>query len=205
MTTKLLIPLMDFERIHMTIYSILNNENGDLLKSCFFFSMFGAAILRRHYKINATVNAGIAGYQIGNGDKNILMFAEPAGNELRCTANGFHAWIEADGWLLDLMSPLFPKIIPGQPKMLQKKLSDMAAEPDKLNSIGDFFLYGSQERTNELFEHFTSKPAHADLLHIAENWYRRPPKKMFKTISISDGKGNINAIPLSGTRLVGVW
>lgn len=205
MATKFLIPLQDFERIHRTIYSVLNNEKGDLLKSCFFFSMFGAAILRRHYKINATVTAGIAGYRIGSGDKNVLMFAEAVGNELRCTENGFHAWVEAEGWLLDFMSPMFPKSIPGPSKMLQKKLSDMVDGPDALTLQGEYFLSGSQERTDELSEYFTSKPAYADLLHIAEEWYRRPPKKMSRTISIGDGKGNVNAIPLTGNRLVGAW
>lgn len=189
----------------MTIYSVLNNEEANLLKSCFYFSMFAAAILRRHYKLEATVTAGIAGYRIGEGEQNVLMFAELVGNELQCTDNGFHAWVEVDGWLLDFMAPLFPQIMPGQAKMLQKKLSDSAEDLEALEKPGDFFLSPDAQRTNELFEHFLSKPAHSDLLQIAEQWYRRPPKKMQKAISIGDGRGAVNTVSLTGTRLSGAW
>lgn len=189
----------------MTIYSVLSSEQANVLKSCFFFSMFAAAILRRHYKIEAAAVAGIAGYRIGSGEKNVLMFAEAVGNELHCTENGFHAWVQAEGWLIDFIAPMFPRIVPGSPKMLQKRLSDVSPSPDALISPGDFFVEANPGRTNDLFEHFLSKPAHADLLDIAEQWYRRPPKKMQKTIQVSDGKGAVKPVPFIGTQVVGAW
>ncbi|WP_148255300.1 DUF2026 family protein [Aidingimonas lacisalsi] len=200
-----LIPLRDFERIHKTIYSVISNEQGDPLKSCFFFSMFAAAIMRRHYKIDAKVTAGIAAYRLGMDDKHTLMFAEEVDGYLECTDNGFHAWVEADDWVIDFMAPLFPKITPCAAKMFQKKRNQTASTPDGLSVPGDFFVLGNQTMTDSLFDHFDSKPAYADLLEIAKRWYKRPPKKMAGEVGIENGKGKIDMVKLQGARLVGAW
>lgn len=200
-----LIPLRDYERIHMAIYSVISNEEGDPLKSCFFFSMFAAGILRRYYKVDAKVTAGIAAYRLGVQDKNTLMFAEAVDGHLECTGDGFHAWVEAGDWVIDFMAPLFPKLIPCTAKMFQKKAEQAAPTPDALSVPGDFFVSGNQAMTDSLFEHFISRPAYADLLQITENWYKRPPKKMPETVGIGDGRGRVDMVKLHGTRVIGAW
>ncbi|WP_421722143.1 DUF2026 family protein [Alloalcanivorax xenomutans] len=197
--------MRDYERIHMTICSVVRNEQEDPLKSCFFFSMSAAAILRRHYKVDAKVTAGIAAYRLGVEDRHTLIFAEAVDGYLECTDNGFHAWVEADDWVIDFMAPLFPKITPCAAKMFQKKREQAASTPDSLSVPGDFFVSGNQAMTESLFDHFISKPAYADLLQIAERWYKRPPKKMAGAVGIGDGKGKVDMVRLQGARLVGAW
>lgn len=209
---KFLIPLKDYERISKIIYSILKNEDADMEKSCLYYSFFGAHILKEHYKLDAKVRAGIAGYRLGNGEKNLLMFAEVVGGKLTCSENGFHCWVEVEGWLIDFMAPIFPNVMLSAgydescaPKMMQKKLGQMVESPDALSSSGEFFLSSHQDMMEELFEHFVSKSANTDLIEICSRWYKKPPKKMMKEISISDGKGRISNVQLKGRSVVGVW
>lgn len=205
MTKELLISLEDYDRIYRTVNSILVSEGADILASCFFFSMFGASILDRHYELDCSVRAGIAGYRYGPGRDDVLVFAELSEGEIRCTNNGFHAWIEVEGRLLDLMAPVFSRLTGGAPKMIQKNLDDMSQDLASMTRPGDFFLASSAEMTDSLFQEFSSKPAYSDLCLLAEQWYERPPCKMQRTLSISDQHGRIKAIPLVGEEVVAAW
>ena len=210
--TRPLIPLRDYERIYKTIYSVLMSENADREHAALYFSLFGAGILIEHYKLDACPRAGIAGYGVGNDENNVLMFAEPDGDRLTCTKNGFHCWIEVSGWLIDFMAPVFPHVMrkrghetPCKPMMMQKKLDDMVESYDSLKRPGDFRLSVSPGKMENLFEHFESKPVNADLMEISTDWYRRPPGDMNEQISMSDGRGNIIKVPYIGESLVGSW
>jgi hypothetical protein len=209
---KFLIPLQDYERIYQTIYSVLKSEDANVTHSCLYFAVFGAFILETHYKIRANPVAGVAGYRIGHDEKNVLMFAELIGDKLTATSNGFHCWIEADGWLIDFMAPIFPLLMavighskPCGRKMMQKRLSLVTTSAASLQSIGDFYCIPDLERTNELMTYFQSKPSNANLAQISANWFKRPPKKMSKEIQIYDGKGKTNQVSLIGEMLDGVW
>jgi hypothetical protein len=205
MATKFLIPFADFGRIHQTIYSIVKSEGADPLHSCFFFSMVGASILRQHYRIDASVSAGIAAYRLGGAKGQVLTFAEEIGEELHCTGNGFHAWVEAKGWLLDFMSPLFAQITDVPAKMLQKELSTGADTFGALVAPGDFLLDRDSEMEQSLLERFSSTRGNLDLLQIATDWYRRPPKRIKKTLEIFDQDGAVKKVRLTGVRPSGVW
>ncbi len=160
---KFLIPLKDYERIYKTIYSVLMSEKADITKCCLHFSLFGTFILKSHYKLDAKSVVGIAGHRVGNDIKNVLMFAEVIETRLACTENGFHSWIEVDGWLIDFMAPLFPKLMiaggcqePCEAKMMQKRLDRKVNSPNVLKSLGDFYIGPSTKYTRELTEHFYS-------------------------------------------------
>ena len=209
---KYLIPLKDYERIHKTIYSILKNEDANMVRSCLYYSLFGAHILKEHYKIEPKVHAGIAGYCANAGEKGTLMFAEVSGGNLSCSKNGFHCWVEAEGWLIDFMAPIFPEIMKAsgneqlcKPLMLQKELGLAVSNPGELVNTGDFYVSSNPNLMNELFNNFVSKPANTDLIEICSRWYKKPPKKMLKKIPISDGKGNMGAVSLGGKSVIGVW
>jgi hypothetical protein len=207
-----LIPLKDYERIFKTTYSILKSENAKIESSCIYFSIFGANILKEHYKLDAKVHAGIAGYKVGSGEKNVLMFAEIDGDNLACTQNGFHCWVEVDGWFLDFMAPIFPNVMKAsgsnescKAMMMQKNLDQMSENIDALTNLGDFFLSSYPNRREEISKDFFSKPANTDLLKICSQWYKKPPRKILKDIPISNGKGTINNVQLTNKSVVGVW
>jgi hypothetical protein len=208
---KYLIPLKDYERIHKTIYSILINEDAQTHHSCIYYSLFGAYILNEHYNIDPKVHAGIAGYRLVSGDQGTLLFAEINGSYLSCSDNGFHCWIEAEGWLIDFMAPSFPAMMKEagnnntfKPFMFQKEINLASETPDEMSDIEDFFISSYPEFMNDIFNNFISKPLNTDLIEICSQWYKKPPKKMVKNLPISDGKGNISTISLVGKSMTSV-
>jgi len=209
---KFRIPLRDYERIFKTIYSILKSEEADIEHSCVYASIFGAHIIRSHYKLEAKVHAGIAAYKLGAGDDDVMVYAERKEGEVFCSDAGFHCWVEVNGWLIDFMAPLFPDMIKRlrkelvlKPLMMQKRLDKSKKSIGDLVEVGDFFLETDINKTHEIIDNFSEKRANSDLMEICENWYKKPPKKMIKKLPISDGKGYTNEVSLIGRSLEGVW
>jgi hypothetical protein len=210
--SKFLIPFQDYERIYRTIYSILKSEKANVTHSCIYFAVFGAYILETHYKIRANPVAGIAGYRVGYGERDVLIFADSIDGRMCANDDGFHCWIEAEGWLIDFMMPIFPELMreighpnPCGKKMMQKRLASAAPSVGSLIAEGDFFCIPDLDRTREIMVNFQSKPANADLAQISANWFKRLPKKMLVEIPISDGKGRLSRVSLIGDALDGVW
>lgn len=168
--------------------------------------------MEQHYKIRANPVVGVAGYRVGYGENDVLMFAEFSEKGLISSSNGFHCWIEAEGWLIDFMMPVFPQLMteighskPCERKMMQKRLPLVSSSAETLQAVGDFFCIPDLKRTNEILLDFKTKPANADLAQISASWFKRPPNKMMKEIPISDGKGKVNQVKLIGGMLDGVW
>jgi Protein of unknown function (DUF2026) len=135
---SMLIKQTDYHRIYSVINSLLLSENANPATASMYFSVFGAYLLKQHFKINATPKSGLAAYRFGN---DIMLFADQKEDGF-ITGDGenFHCWIEADGWAIDFMAPAFT--LNGMPlpaKMLQKTLTTMAADINSLNTSGDFF------------------------------------------------------------------
>ena len=207
----MLIKLRDYQRIYSTVNSILLNEKADLTVACMYYSVFGAYVLKKHYKIDAAPVSGLAAYNVG-GKNNILTFGEIQNENLVSTSNAFHCWIEANGWLIDFMAPVFPEIIKKseiefscEPKMLQKPLESMNSSAYDLLQEGDFYVKKCPLLTAEKLKHFTTSLAFGDLAEICVSWYKKPPKKMISKIRIQDGKGMDNEVILTGKKLKGAW
>jgi len=207
------IPFLDYKRIFNTIYSILLSEDAEMNHSCLFYSILGATILNKQYKINAKVYVGLAALKVDDSEDAILIFAEEVNGRVTSTDNGFHSWIETeDEWLIDFSAPQFPDILKsnGQQhkcgtKMLQKPISDMSSSPNDFKNIGEFFYYPNLDLTNEMIDNFVSIPGYVDLVNICNQWYRKPPRKMIKSFQVSDGRGNLNTVTLNTKSIVGSW
>jgi hypothetical protein len=206
-----IIKLKDYERIYKTINSIILSENSDPTTACTFFSCFGAYILASHYRINATPVAGMCMYHLG-GEKNILTYGSLENGIFTSNMEAFHCWILADGWLIDFMAPTFPTPLrnSGQkflcaPKMMQKPISKMAKFAHELEREGDFYFEINPHITNERQEYISSSLAYSDLANISKDWYKKPPKNMLPKIQISNGKGALNSISLTGNSVIGAW
>jgi len=210
--TRPLIPHDDYCRVFRTIYSVLLNENAKIHHSCIWFSLIGAAILDEHYKIKPKVFMGIAAYMVDDVSQSVLTFAEKDGDRLISSEGGFHSWIEANGFIVDFTSPLFPTMMKtpdSKPlcmsKMFQRNIETMASSPRELAATGDFFMSANAKLTNDLIDDFVAVPLNMDLLNICSNWYRRPPSEMPQMIGISDGRGAINNIHLQSYDVSGAW
>ncbi len=203
------IKLKDYERVYKTINAILLNEDADPAVACTFFSFYGAYILREHYKIDAYPLAGLCMYHMG-GQDNILAFGKMVDGQFISDMDAFHCWVVGDGWLFDFMAPAFSDISNAngfkiESKMIQKPMSSMAGSVSELKSEGDFYFESCPEILKNRMGYLSSSLAYSDLAEICKQWYKRPPKKMQKTIQIGDAKGNLNLVSLVGNSVVGIW
>ncbi|MEM7579661.1 MAG: DUF2026 family protein [Cyanobacteria bacterium P01_A01_bin.80] len=216
--SEFLISRKDYEQIYKTIYSILKSEttNTLILQSCICFSIAGAFMLKEIYCLDATIAGGIAAYKVGNGDHSVATFADVSQGQFFCSENGFHCWVEANGWLIDFMAPIFPDAITSvgyqtkcESKMMQKSLDQMADSISSLETPGDFYVQKFPTFKDKIINIFLAKSESYDLLETLFDcsllWYKRPPEKMYERVSITDRKGNIKNFSLQGKSLVGAW
>ncbi|NRA61579.1 MAG: DUF2026 family protein [Psychrobium sp.] len=207
----MLITLSDYQRIYSITHAVLKNENSDTNKACLFYNYCGAYILNKHFKIDAKVYSGFAAYHLGV--EKVLGFGLIADGQLKSSADEFHSWIEADGWLIDFMAPEFPNIMlskgynaPIPRKMMQSKLDSMADGPDYIKKTGDFLLIPDVDVTNSLAENLESNSVFLDLVEICNRWFHKKPKKMPKFISITNEHGKLNQISITGIKpIIGRW
>lgn len=201
------IKLKDYERIYKIINTIILNENSDPTVACTFFSFYGAKILREHYKMDAQPVAGMCFYHMG-GD-NILSFGKFENGDFASDIDAFHCWIIVDGWLIDFMAPAFTDINAGKKsfksKMMQKKLSDMSPSIDSLSEEGDFYFESNLKVLEDRKSYLSSSLAYSDLADICSKWFKKPPKKIRKSIQIGDGNGHLNTISLVGKNITEAW
>jgi len=144
--------------------------------------------------------------------RNVLAFAEKAGDKHISSQCGFHSWIEVDDFVIDFTAPLFPNMVrdnTGQnlytPKMFQKMTTSMASSASQLEATGDFFLSGNGELTNEMMDAFVEVPYNIDLVNVCCSWFKKPPLEMLKVIPVSDGFGRIKNVSLQSFNICGSW
>ena len=204
----MLLKFKDYGRIYKVINSIIKSEGGDPSACCVFFGVYGANILSKHYKINATPKAGLAVYHIGN-DNRAITFGEEHEGSLTGENKAFHCWIEANGWVIDFMAPAFPQLDvikdPISSKMFHKPLSDMASSPYNLKNPGDFFLHSTSSSTDKHLQFLSTNKIYKDLDVVCSSWYVKPPKKIPKTFSVNNSKGDQITYHLSGNQNEGTW
>lgn len=203
------IKLRDYVRIYKTINAILKNEEADASGACTFFSFYGAYLLREHYKIDAHPVAGLCMYHLGRDDK-MLTFGKIESSNLSSDMDGFHCWVVGDGWFFDFMAPEFSDLTIKQgfkspSKMMQKPLSEMVSSVEELKKEGDFYFEPNKGVLENRMAYLSSSMAYSDLAEICKQWYKKPPKKMLKSIPISDGKGKSNNVSLVGKNITGAW
>ncbi len=211
-TRKLLLPFPDYKRIFSTICSILQSEKTEINHSCIYFSVIGSFILHEHYKLEPKVYMGVAAYMLDEKMQNVLAFAERNETQLFCSENGFHSWIVVNDWIIDFTAPLFPNMLKSmhknascEPKMFQKPLSVICASAADLKFNGDFYIHENIQFTNEMMDHFSKRPFNTDIAEICCKWYRRPPIKMAKAITVSNGVGDFKQVQLKSYNIAGSW
>ena len=203
----MLLKQTDYQRIYRVINSLLLNEGAAPEVCCIFFAGFGAYILEKHFNINAYPRAGLAVYNVGGA--NALFFGEEVNGRVTGENDGFHCWVEADGWVVDFMAPAFSRLsqeevkIPS--KMFQKPLSRMSPSPDKMANVGDFYLESTDFSTRKHMHILNNRPAYADLAQIAVQWFKKSPKKMVPSIQVGGKSNRLNTVTLEGETLVGTW
>jgi Protein of unknown function (DUF2026) len=211
---RLLLPLPDYERIYRLITGVLDG-NGNTPRACVFFSAVGCALLEQNYKVKADFRGGGAAYAMATGGDKLTVShfgrVDDAG-ALVSDTGAFHCWVEAEGYAIDFMAPLFEASMRAgghqvsiPPRMFQRPLAEMAPSVPEVRTLGDFHLARSPELELEVFGNFGRLPMNGDLANIALHWFRRPPKELPRDMAWRDNEGNQKALSLKGPRLVGAW
>ena len=206
------ITLPEYERLFRTLHAVALSERNDPAKDSLFFAVAGAYLLKRHHKqASACPVAGGARYHLPAPIDFSMVFGTVQNDTLAADADHFHCWIEADGWIIDLMAPLFDEMAPADRKgpaiprfMFQKPaMAETNAAP--LETPAAYAHMPNHRLTTDLINDFTKNPAYFDLVRVCDQWYARPPRKMASSIGISDHTGTTKTVTLSPLRLVGAW
>lgn len=207
-----LIPLADYQRIFRVIHSVLDSVDANIPAASFFFSVTAAQILKKFYKKNAYPVAGAAFYLISQDGSGALSFGTLDGDKVDSNSDAFHCWVQCDGYVLDLMAPVFQELLAdaGHPlsvprQMFQKDLTRMSASPNVLIAPGDFHLEPNLALTRDLLQQFMNKPALNNLSQVCMEWYQKPPKELGTDLVMQAAEGEGTKIKLSRLQITGAW
>ena len=208
---KLLLSLLDYQRIFRMIYTVLE-DRATTHRACIFFALVGAAILRQHYKLNAFPIAGAAAFAVNADDSFVATFGRVEKGDLICATDAFHCWVDCDGFAIDFMAPIFQESFRASGhnatiarRMFQRRLTLMAPNLEELTHEGAFLLRPDAEHTKSVIGDFSTKHANTDLANICLYWYKRPPKRVAETLDMQDDLGNVTRLKLHGPEITGVW
>lgn len=91
------------------------------------------------------------------------------------------------------------------PKMFQRPLSAMAASINDLDHSGDFFYRSEPEATARRFADWHKQAMIGDLASVAANWFRKSPKQMSPSLSVTERNGKGADGAAFRRALVGAW
>lgn len=192
-----LLPLADYQRIYQVIYSVLESTGGAKThRACIFFATAGMLILREHYKLNATLSVGGMALMVDVPSSTVMVYGRQENGEWTYDADGFHAWVQCDGWLIDFMSPIMGVAFKEDgskldvPRnMLQKRLEDRCRSVQDVQNAGEFFFHHDSSVAEAVLD---SQPVEFnDLLKVCLMWYQKPPMTMPPM-----GMGGTSAAPI---------
>lgn len=194
------LPKPDFERIAQVCLGIIDAEGAPRSGSCLLFAGIGAAILREAYGKGAEINVGAAGFYLETG----VAFAFDSSGD---AASGdddapFHAWVELQGWALDFSCIAYP--LTRHRWMFQQPLAKARVSAAELDAPVSFYLRPSPPQRSVEVLTYLKRPAIQDLLGIACQWYRKPPKLMVP-IGLADKQQTVRKAALSRLKLDGAW
>ena len=226
MTKKNRTPPLSFaayQRLHNVVNSLSNNFAHGPDRSCVFFSITGAALMHKHYQLEAKVVCGGGAVMLDNNpETGLSWWVTNSDGTLTTGIEGFHAWIECDGWLIDLTAPNYHEAlangnfpnpecerpVPARkvPRMmLQKPIGETARALDDKRKPGDCTFRPDPDVTTKVIDEAFNRVQLGDIINIAYNWHRPVPHKMASSITISDNYGKIETINLTRRELVGKW
>jgi hypothetical protein len=216
MNLKLPLSFDDYQRLYQVIATVLDSAGPNTAHACKFFAIAGAYILTKTHGLKAFPRFGSAFFLIDGESDSVIAFTDMTSlnqNEVFSHPKAFHAWIECEGVMIDLMVPHFREnLLSRQPdintllprKMFQKTMTEMSLSPFKLLKEGDFYLFENPELTTAMITDFFKTNMYQDLAEICLLWYTPTPKPISSQFAMQSEDG-INKMQLSSTQLTGVW
>lgn len=210
MPKRPLIPLADYQRIYQIAYSVLEASGiANTHRACIFFASVGVLILREHYQLRATLSVGGMALMVDEAKANVVVYGHEENGEWAHDSNGFHAWVECDGWLIDFMAPIMGQslreggstfVVPR--KMLQKPLMSRQPTPHAIQHEGEFFCCSDPSLAESILD--SQGVQFEDLLKVCLAWFRKPPKAL-PQISLAATNTVPKPLVLKAPSIQGVW
>lgn len=212
-----IISFADYQRLYRVIVTVLNSVDAHSPHACKFFAIAGAYILSKTHGLDASPRFGSAFFRIDDPSDFVMAFTDIEAFQrgvLESHPEAFHAWIECNGVVIDLLAPLFRESLLSQMpdstlrlsrKMFQKRMSQMARSPFELTKEGDFYLDINPSLTNEMIRDFTSRHMNKDLVEVCRHWYKPTPKAIESQLEMGSNDGTVTLMRLDDTELFGKW
>ena len=211
----MLITLPDYRRIYSTIHSLLIADSVNSHEASMLFSVYGAQILKRHYGIAAQPVVGSAAYHLGLQAK-ILAFGEYQSGHLQSNDSQHHWWVEADGWVIDFMAPLFPVLVKRsgkeakiEPWMMQKPVTKAKNTLADVQNQGDFLLVKNDSLASQKMSQMVTEKSHIQRGKLAVDWFVKAPKKMPSPLNVkfagAQDASKTKLIPYKSFLVSGSW
>ncbi len=216
-STPLLLSFADYERLSRILVSVLNSVDAHTANGCVFFTMVGSYILDKAFGLKTQPVCGSAFFRVDDATDFVMAFTGMETfekGEVASHNEAFHAWIECNGVVIDLMAPIFRenllKKIPDSKlrlprKMFQRPKSEMANSPFELVREGDFYLQVNPALTNELIKLFMSRAENGDLADVCRQWFKPTPKAILSELGLASNDGTQRVMKLEKLELVGKW
>lgn len=211
MPRRPLLPLPDYQRIYQVIYSVLEASGiAKTHRACLFFASAGALILREHYRLKATLSVGSMALMVHEPTSTVLIYGREQDGEWVYDEDGFHAWVECDGWLVDFMAPIMGVAfkedgasVPVPGRMLQKPLAESKPHPNAIQHEGEFFYESSPSVAGTVLD--SQGVEFGDLVNVCLTWYRKPPKSLPAVALGGTDVTNPKPLVLKAPAITGVW
>ncbi|GAA3555615.1 DUF2026 family protein [Marinobacter xestospongiae] len=203
------ITLKQYELIFRIVSAVGEEFAHGATRSCQFYNVTGAYILKEALKIDARPMMGAAFVKV-NQEGDVFAYAGREDGEFFSSLDAFHCWIETDDFYIDFTAPEYcmethraAESIPR--KMFQKPKTSMSTSPELLQAPGDFFFERNPELTAYLLQKMFSKAASGDLVQVCLDWYKQSRKKIVPELGIMDDRGEKTIVRLRKSTLCGVW
>jgi hypothetical protein len=203
------ITIRQFELIFQILSSVAEQFAHGPGKSCQFYNVIGAMILKKALKIDARPVMGAAFLRV-NEQGDVITFAGEEDGHFFSSPDAFHCWIETPNHYIDFTSPEFDeldnKVVGSVPrKMFKKPKESMAVGPDSLFKPGDFFVSENTQLTQQLLQQMFSSPDSGDFANICLDWYNKSKKKVIPEMSIANDLGEVTVIILRNRKIQSAW
>ena len=202
-----------YERIFQTIHGIVKAECRDHTKSCTYFGILGAYLLDQHHGLkSARPLLGVAGYNLRTSTNAVALYGRQIDGRIVASDEGFHCWIEVEGWTIDFSAPLLgqaaaPNALgsPVPPLMFMKPSQDAVIEINDLEAPGAYLHRHDNMLTFELLRDFMSRPINSRLAEVCRKWYVAPPEFMPPSTEAIIRDGQTSRYDRSAVVLEGSW
>lgn len=205
-----LLPLADYQRIYQVAYSVLEASGiAATNRACIFFASVGTLILRDHYDLPATLSAGCLALMVDEKKANVVVYGREEDGAFVSDEDGFHVWVECNGWLIDFMAPIMGIALKEDGRdwdvprnMLQKRLEHREASLRDVQHVGEFFIEHDAGLMAKLLDDQSEE--FEDLARVCLAWFRRPPHPL-ASLAMGDSHGSTKQLVVRAPSIDGVW